>query len=203
MESWTILEIATESTHQTMARKDAAAKQEDDDDETMTEHSCAQDRMTIEICKNSDYVQHVRELAEVIEKFYPHMEGHIECIHYEVAAWKVYLSYVCGAIPFLVCAFMIAGEYLLDVVGLPRDLPLLEQLRDSRNIVLVCLIFLGGISQYLVTAGAFEIYFNGKLDFPGFDFIFCLDELVFSKLQSKRWCTTEVHVLARIKLTRW
>ncbi|KAF0698409.1 Aste57867_10977 [Aphanomyces stellatus] len=166
-----------------MARKNAkeitAAPKSTTPAETTTSASkqAGQDHVLVEICKNSEYIHHVRELAKTLEALFPHLEGHIECVHYEVPQWKVQLSWLCGILPFLGIVFLLGGEFILDFVGLPTENDTLSAMRENRIVSLLSMLVLGSLSQYLVTPAAFEVYFN--------------DELVYSKIKASRWCTTE------------
>ncbi|CAK4697155.1 unnamed protein product [Aphanomyces euteiches] len=175
---------------QSMAKKDAKQPKEEteasssEEIEKKDEYPPHNDRILVEICRNSEYITHVRELAQVLETFYPHLDGHIECVHYELPQWKVRASWLFGILPFLGFLFLLGGEYLLDYVNMPQGHDVLELMRENRLFSLLFMLFLGSISQYLVTPAAFEIYYN--------------DELVFSKLNEGRWCTTE-ELLALLK----
>ncbi|OQR92205.1 hypothetical protein THRCLA_08767 [Thraustotheca clavata] len=74
-------------------------------------------------------------------------------------------------------AFLLAGEYILNALGIPVDTPLFVQMRENKFMAFAGFMILGSVSQSMLATGAFEVYFN--------------DDLVFSKIQMNRWPTMQ------------
>ncbi|ETW02869.1 hypothetical protein H310_05341 [Aphanomyces invadans] len=160
-----------------MARKDAKNSTATPTTTQSTGGSTQNDRIRVEFCAHSEYANHARDLAFTVKKAFPHMDGHIDSRIYTLPQWRALLSLVCGILPFLVMAFLLAGEHIVQVVPIPHGLEVLSCLRTYRGVTLLAAGALGGFSKYLVKTGAFEVYLN--------------DELVFSKLKTNAWCTAK------------
>lgn len=58
----------------------------------------------------------------------------------------------------------LAGDKVLDALGVARMPPLLAKLQENKLGVCMMLWFTGGtFSQTLMKTGAFEVYFDGQL----------------------------------------
>ncbi len=127
--------------------------------------------VSIQFCTSWGYGNAFQDVRRFLETEYPELEGAVVGSNYPPPAINLMISTGIGYLQLGGIVFIAAGESICQALGVP--LPALHgQMRQNAMQSLILLMVSNSISQSLLSTGAFEIYYDGKI--------------VFSKLQENR-----------------
>lgn len=102
------------------------------------------------------------DLRSYLEMRYPHMIGFIEGSNYPPPLHAQYIAQFTSLLWIGGIVLLVAGDSILSAVG-AADHPIYIWMKNNKMMAFGLLFLLNNIGANMLTTGAFEIYFNGKL----------------------------------------
>ncbi|KAJ0398317.1 hypothetical protein ATCC90586_001773 [Pythium insidiosum] len=143
--------------------------------EKAVQRDAVDDEVRVYFCTSCGYRQNFEQVKSFLEDKYPHLVDRVYGANYDADPLKLFAAQMIGYAQLAAMALMIFGETLFRSMG--WDDTLLQKALNNRIACFAVILFMGSLSQSMVSTGAFEIFYNG--------------ELVFSKLQLGRWPALE------------
>jgi selT/selW/selH-like putative selenoprotein len=112
------------------------------------------------------------DLKSYVEHQYPEFQGNIEGGLYPPPPHATLISNIAGYVWIAGIGLLVGGSSLFRALGLTEP-PIITWMNSNKVGAFFILFMMNNIANSLLATGAFEVYLN--------------DELIFSKLQSKRF----------------
>lgn len=112
------------------------------------------------------------DLKGFVEERYPAFQGNIVGGHYPPPQYATVIATIAGYIWILGIITLVAGQSIFKNLGIPEP-EIVTWMSNNRAGAFFMLFMINSVASSLLATGAFEVYID--------------DDLVFSKLQTKRF----------------